>query len=261
MKQLFTFLFLLPFIAYSQLLSSQKFKFALPINRPTISEAPFYESPNSYNSSLFLLPKNTPLQLIGLYDGYYRVRYKDTFGFVHFVSVDGDYEKFASNSYTADGPRDFYDYENEPNDIVLYAKIEFAAPLLMVASIKSDTICIIPNESAFKITHYTKKYWKAEYKEKVGYIAKNLVLRTAKTLQDADHPKGDYYPKTTKESMAQADAGIKEASRVLKEANGASSRTSYKATPSSYYIRGPRGGCYYITASGRKQYVDRSLCN
>lgn len=27
------------------------------------------------------------------------------------------------------------------------------------------------------------------------------------------------------------------------------------------YIRGPRGGCYYYTSSGRKQYVDRSLCN
>ena len=27
------------------------------------------------------------------------------------------------------------------------------------------------------------------------------------------------------------------------------------------YIRGPRGGCYYISSSGRKVYVDRSLCN
>jgi endonuclease YncB( thermonuclease family) len=26
------------------------------------------------------------------------------------------------------------------------------------------------------------------------------------------------------------------------------------------YITGPRGDCYYINASGRKQYVDRSLC-
>ncbi len=26
------------------------------------------------------------------------------------------------------------------------------------------------------------------------------------------------------------------------------------------YQRGPRGGCYYYTASGNKQYVDRSLC-
>lgn len=27
------------------------------------------------------------------------------------------------------------------------------------------------------------------------------------------------------------------------------------------YIRGPRGGCYYYSSSGRKIYVDRSLCN
>lgn len=29
----------------------------------------------------------------------------------------------------------------------------------------------------------------------------------------------------------------------------------------SGYIRGPRGGCYYYSSSGRKVYVDRSLCN
>lgn len=27
------------------------------------------------------------------------------------------------------------------------------------------------------------------------------------------------------------------------------------------YYRGPRGGCYYYSSSGRKVYVDRSLCN
>ena len=27
------------------------------------------------------------------------------------------------------------------------------------------------------------------------------------------------------------------------------------------YIRGPRGGCYYISGSGSKVYVDRSVCN
>jgi TolA-binding protein len=30
---------------------------------------------------------------------------------------------------------------------------------------------------------------------------------------------------------------------------------------SHYYIRGPRGGCYYINGNGNKTYVDRSLCN
>ena len=29
----------------------------------------------------------------------------------------------------------------------------------------------------------------------------------------------------------------------------------------SHYIRGPRGGCYYISPSGRKLHVDRSMCN
>lgn len=27
------------------------------------------------------------------------------------------------------------------------------------------------------------------------------------------------------------------------------------------YIRGPRGGCYYISASGKKNYVDHAYCN
>lgn len=27
------------------------------------------------------------------------------------------------------------------------------------------------------------------------------------------------------------------------------------------YIRGPRGGCYYINGNGGKTYVDRSMCN
>jgi hypothetical protein len=33
------------------------------------------------------------------------------------------------------------------------------------------------------------------------------------------------------------------------------------ASKSSGYIRGPRGGCYTFSASGKKRYVDRSLCN
>lgn len=30
---------------------------------------------------------------------------------------------------------------------------------------------------------------------------------------------------------------------------------------SSGYIRGPRGGCYYINSKGKKVYVDHSYCN
>ncbi len=37
-------------------------------------------------------------------------------------------------------------------------------------------------------------------------------------------------------------------------------KQSRKATKTKY-IRGPRGGCYYINGNGNKTYVDRSLCN
>ena len=39
--------------------------------------------------------------------------------------------------------------------------------------------------------------------------------------------------------------------------------TMRRAAPAAVgtgYIRGPKGGCYTLTVSGRKKYVDRSLC-
>jgi hypothetical protein len=36
---------------------------------------------------------------------------------------------------------------------------------------------------------------------------------------------------------------------------------SQPSSPSRSYIRGKRGGCYYVNSNGNKTYVDRSLCN
>ena len=38
-------------------------------------------------------------------------------------------------------------------------------------------------------------------------------------------------------------------------------KTTRSESASRRYIRGPRGGCYYISGSGSKVYVSRSLCN
>ncbi len=38
-------------------------------------------------------------------------------------------------------------------------------------------------------------------------------------------------------------------------------KNSSAVRSSRQYIRGPRGGCYYINSNGNKTYVDRSLCN
>lgn len=37
--------------------------------------------------------------------------------------------------------------------------------------------------------------------------------------------------------------------------------SSKSNSSSRNYIRGPRGGCYYINSNGNKTYVDRSMCN
>jgi hypothetical protein len=40
-----------------------------------------------------------------------------------------------------------------------------------------------------------------------------------------------------------------------------SEKTADPGTAPKKYIRGPMGGCYYISASGSKRYVDRGLCS
>lgn len=37
--------------------------------------------------------------------------------------------------------------------------------------------------------------------------------------------------------------------------------SSKSSSSSRNYIRGPRGGCYYINSNGNTTYVDRSMCN
>ncbi len=48
--------------------------------------------------------------------------------------------------------------------------------------------------------------------------------------------------------------------RVTNSSNSKTGSSTKKATGRTY-IRGPRGGCYYINSNGNKTYVDRSFCN
>lgn len=43
-------------------------------------------------------------------------------------------------------------------------------------------------------------------------------------------------------------------------ARSAQPRATPRAQVARRYIRGPRGGCYYLTSRGSKVYVDRSMC-
>ncbi len=43
--------------------------------------------------------------------------------------------------------------------------------------------------------------------------------------------------------------------------SGASGSGRSRSSVGRTYYRGPRGGCYYYSSSGRKQYVERSRCS
>ncbi|NBA84856.1 hypothetical protein GVN16_03750 [Emticicia sp. CRIBPO] len=47
-----------------------------------------------------------------------------------------------------------------------------------------------------------------------------------------------------------------------KETSGSAKSSYSPRVPASSrtYIRGPKGGCYYLSSGGNKEYVDRSLC-
>jgi hypothetical protein len=58
-----------------------------------------------------------------------------------------------------------------------------------------------------------------------------------------------------------ATSSEREPVRVITPAETYSLPQPTRSTADRAYIRGPRGGCYYISGSGRKVYVDRSMCN
>ena len=43
--------------------------------------------------------------------------------------------------------------------------------------------------------------------------------------------------------------------------SSATKKKQNKPRATRRYIRGSRGGCYYINSNGNKTYVDRSICN
>jgi hypothetical protein len=254
MKALFTFLVLWPIFLKAQessnnlLHAKAKYKFATQVTKPLLMDANFKLSPDMDASVLLMIPKGISVKLLGIYDGFYRVNYNDQLGFIHFVSIDGDYKTFVSQNIAPSGTRGFYDYENEPNDIVLFGKTSNESPLKYDPSYGSKTLYTIPANSIIKITHQNSNYWKTEINDVSGYVGKTYIIHTAKTYDGAQHislPEA----RTTEELVKETDAILKKSNRI-------------KAQESSqYYIRGPRGGCYYLTASGRKQYVDRGMCN
>lgn len=74
-------------------------------------------------------------------------------------------------------------------------------------------------------------------------------------VYSAGSPEGYVY-RASELVQSQAPA-VQTAVSAFRGSSGGSRRSS----AGRVYHTGPRGGCYYLNGSGRKQYVDRSNCN
>lgn len=69
------------------------------------------------------------------------------------------------------------------------------------------------------------------------------------------------YNKAIKSSVATVNDNRSVRDQTTSQPRGPITIQPTPRSTSNGYIRGPRGGCYYLSGSGRKVYVDRSLCN
>lgn len=70
-----------------------------------------------------------------------------------------------------------------------------------------------------------------------------------------------YTPAGTAEGYLYRASDLVKSNQPSARASTSASAPRRSSAESRGYYRGPRGGCYTYSASGRKRYVDRSLCD
>jgi hypothetical protein len=73
-------------------------------------------------------------------------------------------------------------------------------------------------------------------------------------------PRNVVWNTSTRRLAAAQGASTPTGSSPARRATGSARKARASAEERGYYL-GPRGGCYTYTSSGRKRYVERSLCN
>ncbi|WP_462248112.1 SH3 domain-containing protein [Ekhidna sp.] len=110
---------------------------------------------------------------------------------------------------------------------------------------QSRVLLTIPKNSSIQLLGYSNGYFQVIYQSKKGYLNELYVASSEEV---------DKFKKAHSESNYKFD---------LQTPNNSNStlRNHNKKSLSRTYHRGPRGGCYYYSKTGKKVYVDRNLCN
>ena len=118
------------------------------------------------------------------------------------------------------------------------------ANLRETPSVTGESSLEVPEETLVKILDEKLPWYVVRIGNRVGWMHGDtlefVITSTPSQRLSEQSITPDYTPKTSPPSDG---------------------HTPPSSSANSGYIRGPRGGCYYISGSGRKVYVDRSMCN
>lgn len=99
-------------------------------------------------------------------------------------------------------------------------------------------------------------------------LNKSRLTKLAQTQASKEHEDQDWqsgwiegYNKRLETTLANVNDNRSLSTRSSSLPSEPTTLPPVRRTESNGFIRGPRGGCYYLSGSGRKVYVDRGLCN
>jgi len=118
------------------------------------------------------------------------------------------------------------------------------ANLRDMPNVTSTSILEVPEETLVKILDEKLPWYVVRIGNRVGWMHGDTL---------------EFVNASTPSQRLSEQSVTPDYARKTSPPSGGHTPRSSRANPD--YIRGPRGGCYYISASGRKVYVDRSMCN
>lgn len=126
-------------------------------------------------------------------------------------------------------------------------------------------VVTIPRGAAVEVKRctYAGGTWCAvEYAARTGYAAERYLSAAHGGTVRLTSDSRSAAPRRARSSTVRRSVRRTHVSSVARGSTGSRSSGSRRSSSSArgYHV-GPRGGCYTYSASGRKRYVDRSLCS
>lgn len=230
--------------------------------RPLLADAFLRTKPTYQSESDYKIVTPSRVKIIGRKGDYYMVNVSGYLRYLNLIYIDKSYEEFTSRAC----PVSFIQSADNKllEDQQYTARINPPTYLLDGPNGDANNIALIRQAAEVKLLGQENGYWLTIINGKRGYLSESgIASRTPIELKQEDL---DLIPIGMKRSdnVGFAKLYTFDDSTSPKPLSKAETDRIIKQAMSEYgsrtYYTGPRGGCYYISGSGRRQYVDRSYC-